>query len=212
MYQSIMMEAKALTRLTADDYKVDRYWETVDTKGKRVFQVVRVSGMDVFFRECVTEKSGRKVTPVGGKFASPTQFTAKRMGAYSLSVFDTVNNVVLSIRPMPLPKAEEPMKYPEWKVGAIVVASFGATMKRNAFFEITERKGITVTLQQRHSKVVEDLGYDVGTETVADGFVSGKQPIKVRISKSSIRDGYVKLSYGMFGELWDGKPVQFYGD
>lgn len=210
MYQSIMiMESKSPVAIQASvDYKIGRLWETNAPRNKRVFEVVRVAGMDIFFRECVTEKKGTKTVGIAGKYANQVQYTAKRMGAYSLSVFDSVNNIVLPIVPAPLPKEKAPEKYPEWKVGAIVVDD---STRVPAFYEIVARTGITVTLRRRHRKDISDDGNGNGETVVDDGFASDRTyraRIIERVGKVGVKGEY---GYGII-ELWDGKPVQFWSD
>ena len=77
--------------------------------------------------------------------------------------------------------------------------------------ENVARSGITVTLRHRNHKILTQDKNDSGTETLADGFSTTKT-IRARIVSSGRADGVVKLDYGMFGYLWDGKPVSFYGD
>ena len=198
------------------DYEVGAFWSTLSSKDQHIFEVVGVNGNTLQFKEVKTEKKGRYNVPIKGKFLYPHIMLTARKEPYGVSVFDAAARIYYDLLPMRLDEVMNPKptseRFPKWKIGAIVHVSWGATMQRNRFYEVVERSGVSVTLRRRNQKEVETYGYDNGTETIDKGFAT-PETIKVRIlSTPSQKDGLVKLGYGMFGYLWDGKPVSFYGD
>lgn len=85
---------------------------------------------------------------------------------------------------------------------AIIVSSWGYDQTNVDFFQIIERKGLTVILQTIGSKATHDRNGDSGTCTPD---ISNKigEPFKKRITKSA----HIKFSSFQSGHVWDGTPM-----
>ena len=94
-----------------------------------------------------------------------------------------------------------------FKVGDILDASFQYTMKIPEFFIVTRNTGKTVYARKLGKVVVSHDGYGQSGTMVPNLAERSEKEYVARIRK----DGSIKLE-GCFAYLWDGEPVDFWGD
>lgn len=109
---------------------------------------------------------------------------------------------------------------PQIKEGDILVAVFQYSSRHVAFYRVTERRNMTIRLEELKNKWVKGDGYYQNGEVVADTDaegtpLNGTYRVKYR-DYSGVVTEYVKIKEGPFkGKVatkWDGTPEDVYTD
>lgn len=87
------------------------------------------------------------------------------------------------------------------KVGDVLNTSWGYEQTNVEFYQVIEKKGMTVTLQELAQIQVSDNGNYSG-QVIPDFNKKIREPFKKRVSSG----GYIKINSSAYASQWDGRP------